>query len=55
MFEFATAQTTKGVSSRDKFLRISVSEVSGLVSVSKATGLGYSLLSWDCEYPKEMA
>jgi len=52
MFEFATAQTTNGVSSRDPFLRVSVSKISGLVSVSKATGLGHSLLSWDCECPK---
>jgi len=31
--------------SRDKFLRVSVSKVSGLVSVSKATGLGHRRLS----------
>jgi len=48
MFEFATAQTTNGVSSRDPFLRVSISKT----SVSKSTGLGHSLLSWDCECPK---
>jgi len=34
---------------------VSVSNVSALISVSKAAGLGHSLLSWAFEYRKEMA
>jgi len=43
-------------SSSDPFLQVSVSKASGVVSVSKTTGIGpKNLLFWDYEYCNDIA